>query len=90
LFTFLQPFMRRLALRNTDRLSPYSRTDVRVTFATLGHWEFYGEVINVFNHRNYLIEVTFPAVDSLPENVSRSNVYTEFERIPTAGVRFRF
>ena len=90
LSTFLQPFMRRLALRNTDRLSPYSRTDARVTFSTLGHWEFYGEVINVFNHRNYLIEVRFPAVDNVPENVSRSNIYTEFERIPTAGVRFRF
>lgn len=88
--TFLAPFMRRLALRNSDRLSAYSRTDVRVTFSTLGHWEFYGEVINLFNHRNYLIEVTFPAVDNIPESVSRSNVYTEFERIPTAGVRFRF
>ena len=59
--TFLPPFMRRLALRNTDRLSAYSRTDVRVTFSTLGHWEFYGEVINVFNHRNYLIEVEVPS-----------------------------
>jgi hypothetical protein len=86
----LVPFIRRLALRNADRLSPYSRTDVRVTFSTLGHWEFYGEVINLFNHRNYLIEVTFPATPNIPEQTSRSNVYTEFERIPTAGVRFRF
>jgi TonB dependent receptor/TonB-dependent Receptor Plug Domain len=90
LMTILQPFMRRLGLRNSDHLSPYSRTDVRVTFSTGHHWEFYGEVINLFNHRNYLIEVTFPAVDNIPESVSRSNIYTEFERIPTAGVRFRF
>jgi hypothetical protein len=90
LVTRLDPFMRRLALRNSDRLSGYGRTDIRVTFATLGHWEFYGEVINLFNQRNYLIEVTFPATQNLPENISRSNIYAEFDRIPTAGLRFRF
>jgi hypothetical protein len=90
LFTQPWPFMRRLRLRNADRLTGYARTDVRVTFATLGHWEFYGEVINLFNQRNYLIEVTFPPVNGIPENVSRNNIYTELERIPTAGLRFRF
>ena len=88
--TSLTPFMRRLGLRNSDRLSPYSRTDLRVTFSTLGRWEFYGEVINVFAERNYLIEVVFPAVNGLPATVSRSNVYSELERIPTAGLRVRF
>jgi hypothetical protein len=88
--TYLAPFMRRLGLRNTDRLSHYSRTDVRVTFSTLGRWEFYGEVINLFGERNYLITVEFPATANYPVSVSRSNVYTELERIPTAGLRLRF
>ena len=82
--------MRRLGLRNSDRLSPYSRTDVRVTFSTLGRWEFYGEVINLFAQRNYLITVEFPATNNIPATVSRSNVYSELERIPTAGLRLRF
>jgi hypothetical protein len=90
LYTILAPFMRRLGLRNTDRLSPYARTDVRVTFSTLGRWEFYGEVINLFGQRNYLITVEFPEVNNIPAFVSRSNVYTELERIPTAGLRLRF
>ena len=88
--TYLAPFMRRLGLRNTDRLSRYSRTDVRVTFSTLGRWEFYGEVINLFGERNYLITVEFPATANFPVTVSRSNVYSELERIPTAGLRLRF
>ena len=90
LMTRLDPFTRRLGLRNADRLSSYARTDVRVTFATLGHWEFYGEVINLFNQRNYLFEVTFPPTQNFPEYVSRSNIYAELDRIPTAGLRFRF
>ena len=88
--TLLSPFMRRLGLRNADRLSAYSRTDVRVTFSTLGRWEFYGEVINVFAERNYLVRVEFPPENGIPASVSRSNVYTELERIPTGGLRFRF
>ena len=88
--TSLTPFIRRLGLRNSDRLSAYSRTDVRVTFSTLGRWEFYGEVINLFAERNYLVEVEFPATPNFPATISRSNVYSEFERIPTAGLRFRF
>ncbi len=88
--TYLVPFMRRLGLRNADRLSAYSRTDVRVTFSTLGRWEFYGEVLNLFGQRNYLVEVEFPATNNIPASVSRSNVYTELERMPTAGLRVRF
>ena len=45
--------MRRLSLRNRDRLNSYARVDARVTYSTLGHWEFYGEVINLFGSRNY-------------------------------------
>ena len=37
-----------LSLRNTQRLNGYGRTDVRVTYLTLGHWEIYGEVLNVW------------------------------------------
>jgi hypothetical protein len=88
--TSLTPTMRRLGLRNADRLSAYSRTDVRVTFSTLGRWEFYGEVLNLFAERNYLVDVEFPATANIPASVSRSNVYTELERIPTAGLRVRF
>ena len=55
------PITRRLSQRNSDRLSGYSRTDVRVTYSTLGHWEFYGEVINLFGARNYDQTMTAPA-----------------------------
>jgi len=88
--TFQDGSMRRLSLRNTERLSAYSRTDVRVTYATPRHWEFYGEVINLFNTRNYLLRIDIPPVDSLPGFTAHNNVYTELERIPTFGIRFRF
>ena len=80
LFMDYNPSMRRLALRNADRLSTYSRTDVRVTYATLGHWEFYGEVLNLFNERNYLLTFDVPPTSSgLGGFTSRNNVYTELE-----------
>jgi hypothetical protein len=81
--------MRRQGLRNSERLNGYSRTDARLTFATLGHWEFYGEVINLFNERNYLERVKMDGVVGGPVE-SVQNVYTEFERMPTFGVRVRF
>ena len=46
--------MRRLSLRNTERLNGYGRTDVRVTYSTLGHWEIYGEMLNVFGEENFV------------------------------------
>ena len=47
-------------------------------------------MINLFAERNYLVTVEFPATPNFPATISRSNVYSEFERIPTAGLRFRF
>jgi outer membrane receptor protein involved in Fe transport len=84
-------FVRRLGLRNAARLNGYSRTDVRVTYATLGHWEFYGEVINLFNERNHLERMRLDAPGLLGGPIDHSqNVYAEFERIPTFGIRVRF
>ena len=91
LFMGFNPLMRRLSLRNAERLSPYSRTDVRVTYATGGHWEFYGEVINLFNERNYLLTIDVPPLaNGVGGWTSRNNVYTELERIPTFGIRVTF
>ena len=85
------PSMRRLSLRNSDRLSGYSRADVRVTYATLGRWEFYGEVINVFGTRNYLQVMPVPSIAGVSEGMTTAlNVYENFERFPTFGVRFKF
>ena len=81
--------MRRQTLRNSARLNGYSRTDMRLTYATLGHWEFYGEVINLFNQRNYLERIKLDGVLGGPVE-SVQNVLTEFERFPTFGVRVRF
>ena len=84
------PMTRRLSQRNSDRLSGYSRTDIRVTYSTLGHWEFYGEVINLFAARNY--EQATAAPDGVgPDGfVTRNNIYEKFDRFPTFGIRFRF
>jgi hypothetical protein len=83
--------MRRLSLRNSDRLRGYSRVDARLTFSTLNHWEVYGEVINLFGNRNYLQTFKVPAFDgSSSEHVNTLNVYENFERIPSFGVRFKF
>jgi TonB dependent receptor-like, beta-barrel/TonB-dependent Receptor Plug Domain len=84
-------FMRRLGLRNSERLNAYSRTDLRLTYATLGHWEFYGELINVFNQRNYLQHFTLdvPGLLGGPFDYSQ-NVYPKFERLATFGIRASF
>ncbi len=85
------PTMRRLSTRNSDRLSGYSRADVRVTYATLGRWEFYGEVINLFGSRNYLQTMPVPSLGGGPEGATTANnVYENFERFPSFGVRVRF
>jgi hypothetical protein len=82
--------MRRLALRNSDRLSSYSRTDVRVTYSTLGRWEFYGEVINLFGKRNYRQLITGPEPIGSGRFVTNNNVFDNFDRIPSFGVRVKF
>jgi hypothetical protein len=85
------PGMRRLSLRNQERLAGYARADVRVTYASGGRWEFYGEVINVFDHRNYLQTMPVPESFGGSQGVTTSNnVYENFERLPSFGVRFRF
>lgn len=83
--------MRRLSLRNTQRLNGYGRTDLRVTYSTLGHWEIYGEVLNVFKERNFVQPVEIP-----PSVTGGSPATTEhyaakwYECVPSFGVRVRF
>jgi len=85
----LNPYMRRLSLRNTERLNGYGRTDVRVTWSTLGHWEFYGEMLNVFGEENFVHHVEIPASVGGPPavdwDVARSDVW-----VPSFGLRVRF
>jgi len=84
-------FMRRLGQRNAARLNGYARTDLRLTYATLRHWEFYGEVINVFNQRNYLERRRLDEPGLLGGPIDHSqNIYSEFERMATFGVRVAF
>jgi hypothetical protein len=83
--------MRRMSLRNSERLSSYARTDVRLTYATLGHWEFYGEIINLFNQRNYLERFRLDDPRVLGGTIeSVQNIHTQFERFPTFGIRATF
>jgi hypothetical protein len=85
------PGLRRLSLRNRERLGGYARADVRVTYATAGRWEFYGEVINVFGHRNYVQTMPVPDAFGGSQGITTSqNVYDNFDRLPSFGVRFRF
>ena len=85
----VNPYMRRLSLRNMERLNGYGRTDVRVTYSTLGHWEFYGEMLNVFGEENSCTTSRFrrrsagrPAHDW---TVARSDRW-----LPSFGLRVRF
>jgi hypothetical protein len=82
--------IRRLSLRNTDRLSGYSRVDVRLTYSTLGRWEIFGEVINLFGTRNYRQEIIIPSRSIGGGGVTSNNIYEEFERLPSFGVRVKF
>jgi hypothetical protein len=80
------PDMRRLELRNSARLNGYGRTDVRVTYSTLGHWEFYGEVLNLFDRHNHQEEI-----DSVAgSGISQYSTYNYFRRLPSFGMRVRF
>jgi hypothetical protein len=82
--------IRRLSLRNTDRLSGYSRVDVRLTYATLGRWEIYGEVINLLGTQNYRQQIRVPDHLGGSGVVSNNNIYEQFERFPSFGVRVKF
>jgi TonB dependent receptor/TonB-dependent Receptor Plug Domain len=82
--------MRRMSLRNSERLSAYSRADVRVTYASGGRWEFYGEVINVLGTRNYRQMFPSPIFGGGAGGDSLNNVYESFDRFPSFGVRVTF
>jgi outer membrane receptor protein involved in Fe transport len=87
----VNPGMRRVSRRNTERLNGYGRTDVRVTYATLGHWEIYGEVLNLFGERNFVHHSVLPpsATGGGPPTfdweVARSYVF-----MPSFGIRAKF
>jgi hypothetical protein len=86
LATAPSPGMRRLANRNSGRLNGYARTDVRVTYSTLGRWEFYGEVLNVFDRHNHQEEIESAAGSA----ISQYSTYNYFRRLPSFGVRVHF
>jgi outer membrane receptor protein involved in Fe transport len=71
----------RLSLQNSERLQPYARTDVRVTYALGDHWELYGEVINLFDRTNFVRND--PAVGYY-------ELYDSYPILPTYGVRVKF
>lgn len=78
----------RLSLLNSARMSAYTRTDVRVSYAIDEHFDAYGEVINVFDRENFgvaLPDVTGPTGQSI-----RYQLAPAFPRLFTYGVRFTF
>ena len=87
----VNPFMRRVSLRNTERLNGYGRTDVRVTYSTLGHWEIYGEMLNLFGEENFVHHVVLPpsatggGPPTIDWEVARSYVF-----LPSFGIRAKF
>jgi hypothetical protein len=86
LITFENVFERRLSSINGERTGGYSRVDARLTYATVRHWEFYVEVLNAFNHRNYIQTM----VDGEHREIGRANIYSTFERMISFGVRATF
>jgi hypothetical protein len=82
-------FQRRLSSINSERTTGYSRVDARLTYASGGHWEFYGELLNAFNHRNYLQRIETSEGGERRE-ISRANVYDTFERLFSFGMRVTF
>ena len=90
LITGFAPFQRRLASINSERTTGYSRVDVRGTYTTGKHWEFYGEVINLFNHRNYLETINEPTETGERREIGRSNIANTFERMVSFGMRVSF
>ena len=84
------PAMRRLSLRNIERLNGYARADVRATYA-VGAWEFYGEMLNVTNRWNHVQRIKYSSFGTgLGELVSENNAYAQFQRLPSFGIRVRF
>jgi hypothetical protein len=83
-------FQRRLSSINSERTSGYSRVDARLTYATVRHWEFYVEVLNAFNHRNYLQTINSKTADGQVQEIGRANIYNTFERMISFGIRATF
>jgi hypothetical protein len=84
------PALRRLSLRNTERLNGYARADVRGTYA-IGSWEFYAEVLNVFNRWNHVQRIQYSSLGTgLGELISENNAYAQFQRLPSFGIRVKF
>ena len=84
------PGMRRLSLRNTERLNGYARADLRATYSA-GAWEVYGEILNVFNRWNHVQRIRYSSFGTnLGELVSENNAYAQFQRLPSFGVRVTF
>jgi hypothetical protein len=81
---------RRLSTLNSERLSGYQRADVRVTYATLGHWEFYGEVLHDFNNRSMRQTVSETNAAGERVQVGKANIYDTFARMFSYGMRVRF
>jgi hypothetical protein len=84
----VNPYMRRVSLRNTERLNGYGRTDVRVTYSTLGHWEFYAEMLNVFGEE-IVHHVEVPSSVGGPP-AHDWNVAQSVRWRPSFGLRVRF
>jgi len=83
--------MRRLSLRNTQRLDGYGRTDLRVTWSTLRHWEIYGELLNVFKERNFVQPVVIPSsVTGGSPSTTEHYAAKWYECVPSFGLRVRF
>ncbi len=81
-------FLRRLSSINSERTTGYSRVDARLTYSTGKHWEFYGEVLNLFNHRNYMQKVE--RTRNGTREIDKANVYSTFERMVSFGLRVTF
>ena len=90
LYTSPDFFHRRLSSINAERLSGYQRADVRVTYATLGHWEFYGEVLNVFDNRNQRQTIRQTSETGEKVEIGKADVYNTFGRMFSYGMRVRF
>jgi hypothetical protein len=85
---FGYPF--RTALMNDTRMSAYARTDVRVSWSIGRQWEFYGEIINLFNRENFTQPAIYDSGSSFDPVVGRRPRYQSLPRLPTYGVRVRF
>ena len=90
LVSHLNVFQRRLSSINSERLGGYSRVDTRLTYATGGHWEFYGEVLNRLQPPELYPDHHRDDDAGETQVIGRSNVYNTFERMGSFGMRVKF